>query len=232
MAKAKTSKASAPKAAASVPANPVQPLITASEPPDIYAAVKAFVLAYALPQLPAEAVYQGWQNRAALPAGSNEYAVMSILWQRPVGTTVSMFATLANSAKGSRQAPQGAIEYQALTEVAVQVDFYSEGDTARQRAANLQMMAKTAPAVELFSRFGLSSLYADDVRDLSFVGDAQQFVRRASVTLHLSTPLTISGDETGGGGGPGAGLSIPTQYFDQARLSGLENVDAHHPEKD
>ena len=57
------------------PANPA-PLTEA----DIYEAVRQFINIYALPEMPVEHIIQGWQNRMSLPAGTNEFAVMSIIF--------------------------------------------------------------------------------------------------------------------------------------------------------
>lgn len=219
------------------PENPV-PLAEA----DIYEACKAFVLAYALPELPPDNVIQGWQNRASLPPGTNDYAVISVLFDTQHGTAVESFAasdadrrsrigaarslhgshTLA-SADGCKEtfraddpdaARPGILTIQGLIEAHVQIDICSETDAARQRATRLATVTRSSIGVRFFTDRGLSALYAEDVRDLSFVGDAKQFVRRCSTTLHLSY---WSGD------------SVELPYFTTVNVARLEDVDAHHP---
>ncbi|MDR0339549.1 MAG: hypothetical protein LBH65_04660 [Desulfovibrio sp.] len=190
------------------PANPA-PVSEA----DVYAAVRAFVMAYALPALAPENVVQGWQNRAALPPETNEYAVISILFDTQRGTAVEEYAW-------DRQAPEktGSLAVKGLIEIAVQIDFCSEDDTARQRARRLATLTRSSVGVRFFHDWGMSALYADDARDISFVGDAKQFVRRWMTTLRL----TIT-----------EGVSAEFEAFGRAAVSRLENVDVHHnPQKE
>lgn len=139
----------------------------------VYEACRDFVLAYALPQLSPANVIQGWQNRAALPAGTNGYAVISILFDTQRGTTVETYA-----ADNPDPAADGVLSVKGLVELHVQVDFCSEDDTARQRARRLATVTRSSIGASFFNDRGMGALYADGVRDLTFVGDAQQFVRR------------------------------------------------------
>lgn len=177
---------------------------------DVYAACRDFVLTYALPALEPENVIQGWQNRAALPAGSEEYAVISVISATQRGTTVETFR-----ADDPSTTPPGLLYIQGLIEVYVQVEFCGDSDLARQRAQRCAVVARSSVGVELFTRYGMSILYADEVREHCFKGDAGQFVRRYATTLHVSL---WSGD------------SVEMPYFNQASVSRLENVDAHHAE--
>jgi len=175
---------------------------------DVYEAVRQFILKYGLPGIPLANIYQGWQNRAALPGG-NEYAVMSILWTTQHGTAVEDLA-----ADDPDKTAPGALTVKALLEIVVQVDFCSDTDTARQRADRLSIIARSSVGVMHFNDFGLSSLYADNVRDLSFVGSEDQFVRRCAATLHLSV---------------NDGVTTDFDYFDTVQMERIENVDVHHP---
>jgi hypothetical protein len=98
-------------------------------------------------------------------------------------------------------------------EARARVDLCGNGDLCRQRATRLACMARSAVGVVFFVNRGLSVLYAEDVRDLSFVNEARQFVRRYSTALRLSF---------------WTGVSMEMPYFDRASLSRLENVDVHH----
>ncbi|MDR2075661.1 MAG: hypothetical protein LBP61_01825 [Desulfovibrio sp.] len=184
--------------------DPVLPLPEAG----IYAAVRAFVLAYALPALDPAKVIQGWQNRASLPPGTNDYAVIGVSGDRQRGTAVEEYVW-------KREVPEetGRLAVRGLIEVFVRADFYAGDDTARQRARRLALVTRSSAGVRFFNERGMSALYADDVRDLSFVDESKQFVRRYSTTLHL-TLVT--------------GLSLECEAFEAARVSRLENVDAHH----
>jgi hypothetical protein len=175
---------------------------------DIYAACREFVLSYALPALDPDKVIQGWQNRAVLPPESNDYAVISIVWDSQRGTALETFR-----ADDPDPTQSGLITLKALFEVQAQVDICAENDTARQRARHLALAARSGLGVQFFNERGLSILYADDVRDLSFVGEARQFVRRYMTTLHLSA---------------WTGIRAEYDYFDGVRVSRVENVDTQH----
>jgi hypothetical protein len=174
----------------------------------VYEAVRDFVRAFTFPSLEAANVIQGWQNRASLPPGTNDYAVISILFDLRHGTTVEDYAW-------NKAAPEeiGRLSVKALIELAVQVDFCADRDIARQRARRLATVTRSSIGVQFFNDRRMSALYADDARDISFVGDANQFVRRWMTTLHLT--LT-------------EGVSAQFDAFDKASMSRLENVDVHH----
>lgn len=189
-------------------ARPTNPRILQDVGVDVYEAVRAFVSAYALPAIPGCRVFQGWQNRAALPAGTNDYAVISILFDKQHGTNVETF-----SAPDADKAVEGDLSMRGLVEISVQIDFCSEDDTARLRARRLAIVTRSPVGVQFFRAFGVSPLFSEDIRDLSFVGDASQFVRRYAVTLHLTV-------------NEGVAVSLP--YFDTAKASRVEDVAAHH----
>jgi len=211
---------------------------------DLYEAMKAFIGFAGLPALPPEHILQGWQNRMALPAWVNDYAVISILSARQRGTPAEIFepGAIGPSQAGgldpnSRQSSGSAADSRAgttsagpgpglspgpgvslvvgLLEVSVQVDFCAEDDTARQRAERLAVAARSSLGVDFLNQYGFSPLYADDPRDISFVGDARQFVRRWMLTVHLC-------------GTQGAGLTVDVSWFDRAAIARIENVDVHH----
>lgn len=180
---------------------------------DVYEATRLFVQKYALPlagkggKLPLEHIYQGWQNRNALPRGSNEYAVVSILFSMQHGTSIQRTIT-GEGDQPDRQRVFGLVEHQ------VQIDICSNTDIAQQRANSLYVFCRSDIAVQHFNDAGLSLLYADQVRDLSFVGDSNQFVRRYTMTLRITSVC---------------GVEVDFETFDEARASRIENVDVHHP---
>lgn len=177
----------------------------------IYAACRQFVFQYALPSMLFDNIIQGWQNRASLPAGTNDYAVISILFDTQHGTTVEDFV-----AQNPDKTVPGILTLRGMIELQVQIDICAENDVARQRVRRLAVVARSSIGVQHFNNWRMSSLYADDVRDLSFVGDAKQFVRRYSTTLHLSI---------------NEGVTVEFPYFDTAKMSRVENVEVHHPER-
>jgi hypothetical protein len=177
-------------------AQPSNPVLVAEA--DAYAACVVFVKEYA----GIDAVYQGWQNRSALPAGSNVYAVVSLLSSLPIHTPIE------------RQIDDVSYEVSRENELLMQIDVCGENDyEARQKAQMLHLAASSSIGIQYFNALGLSCLYADDPRDLSFVGDATQFVRRYMTTLHLSS---------------WSRFTVNYEWFDTAAAR-IENVDVHHP---
>ena len=185
------------------PENPA-PLTEAN----IYEAVRQFVNAYALPAIPVEHIIQGWQNRMSLPAGTNDFAVMSIIFDVQQGTTVETF-----NADNPDKSVLGILTLTGLIELAVQVDICSETDIARQRAQRLAIATRSSIGAQFFNDRGMSALYAEDVRDLSYVGGEKQYVRRCMTVLRLSI---------------NEGLSVEIPYFDTVKTFRVENVDVHH----
>lgn len=176
--------------------------------PDIYEAVGRFLLKYAIPAVPQENIYKGFKNRVSLPKGTNEYIIMTVLNHTRHGTNVYSF-----DASAAQTGADGIDTTKELIEVEVQVDCYSDSDAGRQRATAIEMMARSPYAVRFFNQFGMSCLYADDVRDLTGVTDADQFVYRHMTTLHLTYWAEIAQE-------------LP--WFDAVNVD-LKNVDVKFP---
>ena len=126
-------------------------------------------------------IIQGWGNRASLPPATNDFAMMSILYDVQHGTPVEDFA-----ADDPDITVPGVLTVRGLIEIAIQVDICAEGDAARHRTRRLAIISRSSIGVQHFNDWGLSILYADDAKDITFVGDANQWVRRWTTTLHLT----------------------------------------------
>lgn len=157
----------------------------AMEPPKVFKALRAFVLAYALPRLDEKCVFQGWQNRAALPK-SNEYAVISVFDSTRRGSDTH---ELLNTAEGEDK-PE-IYRAKAYYETRAQLDFISQGEAGRQRALCIDVAAHSSLGVNFFRPYGLALEYADGARDLTFTDEAQQYVRRFMVSLMLGHWATL-----------------------------------------
>lgn len=186
--------------------NAMTPKVTPLDEADLYGAVYDFVLAFARPELPPDAIYRGWRNRSALPAMSEEYAVISVLGHYRRGATVERFS--APSAESD-----GELELTELVEADVQIDLCSNGDAARRRAQCLETAARSTAGCDFFAARGVGCLYATDVRDISFEGDSNQFVRRCMTTLRLSFPT---------------GVKVAQDWFAAVKPA-LKNVDVYFP---
>jgi hypothetical protein len=144
----------------------------------VYKAVKDFELLM-MSGLEATHIIAGNQNNLSLP-DSRDYVVNTIIAHREIGTPVESYewdtATQKMDAVVSR-----------LVEMSVQVDVYSDHpETARMRAESVATVARTVSGCDFFQKYGLSSLYADDVRNTTVVVDENQYVQRWTTTLHIT----------------------------------------------
>lgn len=163
---------------------PVNPVSTSW--PDVISAVQAFLFKYAVPALPLDNVICGNFNRAALP-NTDELTIYSFLRHERHGTNVETFDAAAVA-----EDQDGALETSTLIEAVLQIDFYSRTDAARQRAQTVETIAKSSSAVQFFKPYGISCLYASDIRDMTGMMDAEQYVQRYMLELHLSFWSTVS----------------------------------------
>ena len=111
----------------------------------------------------------------------------------------------------------GVLTTAEMIECDVQIDFYSDphrpGNYARRRAQAIETVARSSLASQFFAQYGIACQYATDARDLSFVGDVEQYVSRWMTTIRLSFVTAVSAE-------------LP--WFDAVNLKRLENVDVHH----
>lgn len=191
---------------------------------DILGAVNDFVLRFCkTPEIPVLEQFQivrGWQNMvSALPKNCREYVVLTLLASIRHGTNVHDYYAPENSETGLN------LRVAKLDEHLVQVDFCAaypdqNEEIPRTRADILEMLTRDAVGVDFYKSYGLSSLYADDVRPLPFLdGETKQWVARYSVTLHLEGWNSIE---------PYADGKPPVDSFSELGIY-LENVDVHHP---
>jgi hypothetical protein len=188
--------------------------------PDVNAAMHAFISTYALPALPPEAIFAGYQNHVALPGGSNEFAVYNAGSRVRYGTNVEEF--IAGAEPSGTGEGAGVPDHTLITtlyRIPVRIDLYSDTDWAFHRASALEVISRSPAGVQFFQERGrspsgsLSLLYADTPQDTTVVLDAEQFVSRWSITVHLSCCVRVA---------------VALQGFDVVSMSRLENVDVHH----
>ena len=156
---------------------------------DILGAVNDFILAYVgyneVPLLTQDQIVVGWQNvAAALPKNTQEYAVLTLLQAIRHGTNVRM--------RQNAEGDTGMVETIAhATEHIVQVDFCCASpqmieEVARTRAEILETLTRDRVAVDFYKSYGMTSCYAEDVHQLPFQNESEQWEARYMVTLHLS----------------------------------------------
>lgn len=184
---------------------------------DVLGAVNDFVLAYIkrgeeLPALTQNQIVRGWQNLvSALPANTREYVVLTLLASQRHGTNVHLY---------EQDKDDETVEtITRHAEHMVQADFCcsypdQREERARLRAELLELLSRDALAVDFYTAYGFSCLYADDVKSLSFLDpETKQWVARYTVTIHLEGWTKYP---------------LPVQSADNVGLY-FENVDVHHP---
>lgn len=152
--------------------------------PDVIAAVQTFLNKYTGVQL--DHVICGNYNRAALPNTDEIILYYPLRYERH-GTNVETFDAAAVA-----QGQDGSLKNSTLVEVVFQVDCYSaNGVNAMQRAQAVETIARSSGGVQFFNQYGISCLYATDIRDLTATMDAEQYVWRFMTELHLSFWSTV-----------------------------------------
>lgn len=152
--------------------------------PDVIAAVQAFLNKYTGVQI--DHVICGNYNRAALP-NTDEIVLYYPLRYERHGTNIETF-----DAATVEPGQDGSLKNSTLVEVVFQVDCYSaNGVNAMQRAQAVETIARSSGGVQFFDQYGISCLYASDIRDLTATMDAEQYVWRFMTELHLSFWSTV-----------------------------------------
>ena len=172
--------------------------------PDVYAAVRDFVAAWALPPLDASRIVRGLRDKTAVPPDSGEYAVITILADNRRGTNVSGFTT--NPA--TRE--DGVLTRSQLVVCDVLAEFYGDAETARHRALVIETAARDEFATRFFAPYGIAPLYADATREIA-PGEGY------ATTLHVSYWVR---------------LSAGADWFDNANVHLLAEVDTYYPTED
>ncbi len=177
------------------------PSIWSGQTPSLYEALVSAVEQWALPALPKGLVRRGWVPRAALPAGTRDYAIVSILNRARHGTNTKQYSAPTDPAE-----PFGTITELTLRVATCQVDFYSESDAGFQRADSLVTFIRGTQGASWFRQWGIGSLYCDDVIGQDYTDGEKYQVMQSTVTLRLSY---------------WSGLTSKLQFFDNVKVSGL-----------
>ena len=92
--------------------------------PDILDAFYGFLSTYLVRYVPAENIIRGWENRYALPSGTNDYIIYTLSGSSRVGTNAL-----------SEVSADGTMTFSTLFEGTVQIDFCSDTEASRLWAA-------------------------------------------------------------------------------------------------
>lgn len=176
------------------------PPITTNEEA-VYEALFDFVALSSLPSIPHENIIRAWQNRAHPPAKSKELIILTLIMQDRRGTNIETFAD----------------DVMTSTELAVyrfQVDCYSaKPEIARQRAMTISHTARTSLGIRFFSERGIGCNFTTNARDMTGVGETEEFNPRWMIEIQLACAHAIKYDHA---------------MFDAINVY-LENVDVYHP---
>ena len=177
------------------------PSLWQGQTPSLYEALVSAVEQWALPALPRNLIRRGWVPRAALPAGTRDYAIVSILNRARQGTNTKDYTAPTDPAE-----PFGTITERTLRVATCQVDFYSESEAGFQRADSLVTFIRGMQGCSWFRQWNIGSLYCDDVVQQSYDDGEKYEVMQSTVTLRLSY---------------WSGLTSKLQFFDNVKVAGV-----------
>ena len=177
------------------------PSLWQGQTPSLYEALVSAVEQWALPALPRTLIRRGWVPRAALPAGTRDYAIVSILNRARQGTNTKDYTAPTDPAE-----PFGTITERTLRVATCQVDFYSESEAGFQRADSLVTFIRGMQGCSWFRQWNIGSLYCDDVVQQSYDDGEKYEVMQSTVTLRLSY---------------WSGITSKLQFFDDVKVSSL-----------
>ena len=150
---------------------------------DILGAVYDLVLAYCQPAMNPDHIFRAWVNRASLPPGTNEYAIITVIGEARRGSNVELFAFDPNTEE------DGVFTLEESKKIAVQVDFF--GDEAKRRANTLELLSRSETGARFFEPYGIAPLHADDPKEITGTDGSEQQVPRYMTTLYLSAKASL-----------------------------------------
>lgn len=177
------------------------PSLWTGQTPNLYEALVSAVEQWALPALPRNLIRRGWVPRAALPAGTRDYAIVSILNRARQGTNTKDYTAPTDPAE-----PFGTITERTLRVATCQVDFYSGSEAGFQRADSLVTFIRGTQGASWFRQWSIGSLYCDDVQQMDYVDGEKYQVMQSTVTLRLAY---------------WSGLTSKLQFFDNVKVAGV-----------
>jgi hypothetical protein len=177
------------------------PTLWTGQTPSLYEALVSAVEQWALPALPRNLIRRGWVPRAALPAGTRDYAIVSILNRARQGTNTKTYTAPTDPAE-----PYGTITELTLRVATCQVDFYSESEAGFMRADSLVTFIRGTQGASWFRQWSIGSLYCDDVQQMDYTDGEKYQVMQSTVTLRLAY---------------WSGLTSKLQFFDNVKVAGV-----------
>ncbi len=182
--------------------------------PDVFAAVRDYVADRAFPPIDPDRIFRGWRHKDALPGRSGDdadFAVLTILSDTRRGTNVSGFTTDAATRD------DGTLTRSKLVVCEVLAEFYGDADLSRRRACAVETAFRDEIATRFLAGRDVTPLYADAAREVTPAEHRRDIPPRYAVTLRLSYWMS---------------LSARADWFDNANVHFLVEVDTHYPMED
>ena len=166
---------------------------------DILAAVYEFVKAYAYnpedansKQLTAEQIIRAGLNDAPVVSTSTELCIIAHVSTIRHGTNHYQYEYTEDPGTFKERASE-------MLEHVISIDFLSAEPMQRQeitaeRAQIIELLARSPTAVKFFNRYGLSSLFAENVTNVTGWDETKNYTARYNVQLHLGQRFNVATD--------------------------------------
>ena len=144
----------------------------------LFCGVEQFLLNFSTPPLAADGLHviPGNANDQSLPADGGDFCIYTPLLMSRRGTNAEDWNT----------APAEAVNYDEYVETVWQIDCFSRSMvSAQQLATTFELIARSEAGVNFFKPLSVDCLFAENLRNLSFVLDSKKYVSRWSLELHL-----------------------------------------------
>lgn len=144
----------------------------------LFAGVEQFLLNFSTPALTDDGLHviPGNANDQSLPADGGDFCIYTPLFMSRRGTNSEDWNT----------APAEAVNYAEYVETVWQIDCFSRSMvSAQQLATTFELIARSEAGVNFFKPLSVDCLFAENLRNLSFVLDSKKYVSRWSLELHL-----------------------------------------------
>mgnify|MGYP000064327151 CR=1 FL=1 len=144
----------------------------------LFAGVEQFLLNFSTPTLTDDGLHviPGNANDQSLPADGGDFCIYTPLFMGRRGTNVEEW----------QAEPIDAVNYCEYVETVWQIDCFSQSMVnAQQMAQTFELIARSEAGVNFFKPLSVDCLFAENLRNLSFVLDSKKYVSRWSLELHL-----------------------------------------------
>lgn len=166
---------------------------------DILAAVYEFVKAYAYnpedadsKQLTADQIIRAGLNDAPVVSTSTELCIIAHVSTIRHGTNHYQYEYDQSQESYKERASE-------MLEHIISIDFLSAEPMQKQeitaeRAQIIELLARSPTAVKFFAKYGLSSLFAENVTNVTGWDETKNYTARYNVKLHIGQRFNVAAD--------------------------------------